>query len=242
MPTISSAQIGTQGNGSDVVLTFTAVTDEYVLVIGGGTGEGAGSSVGPITSSGTWTNIFSVDDTTGGTFGGGADFGAWYKLMGASPDSTVTLKGPGGGFDAAVYSLYVINGADTATFLDVAIQTQGPTADTSGWDGPSVTTSTDSALVFSAGFEWGGGNFNVNAAPSGYSNLQWGNPNESDRFVHGAAAKSVASAGAENPGAFTLSNQTSRHYEVTFAVRKSGGAPPVVAAVKRNLMMMGVGR
>lgn len=239
--TISSAQVGTAVDGNDVSLTFTALENDYVLIMGGGADDGAGFTAGPTDT--TYTTALSVDDTTGGpTFGGGADIGVWYKLMGASPDSAVTLTGPGGAFDAATYTLYVLTGADTATFLDGAIQTQGPTADTAGWDGPSITTSTDSCLVFTAGHEYDVANFNVNAAPTGYSNLQWGNPNETNRFIHGAAAKSVASAGTENPGAFSLSTGTSRHYEITLAVRESGGAPPAAASVIRRLAMMGVGR
>lgn len=116
------------------------------------------------------------------------NFALFYKKMGSSPDSTVTLTSTA--YDSRVY---VWRGLDTTTPIDVTITTATGTTD--NVNSPSITPISTGAVVLSLGAQTG---FSTPTAPSGYGNV--GNNN---RCV---AASKAWTSGAEDPGAWSASS------------------------------------
>lgn len=226
--------VGTAGNGGDVTLDLSSSgmqEDDIVYLFGGGSeSSDDGAEAGPSTAG--YTEIFQQDDGT-------ADFGAWRKAMGATPDTEVVGVGPGNNTNGTVYIAVIVRGADLTTPEDVTPTDSGSyTTDNSPWDGPSITTVTDGCLIISVGFD-AAGVVNANGAPSGYSNFNWGHVVETVRFSTAVATLIQSSAGAEDPGAFSDTNDTSNRWELTVAVRPDGGGG---ATTRRySLLTVGVG-
>lgn len=156
-----------------------------------------------------------------------------YKIMGETPDTSVEI--------ANKYSptcLHVWRGVDVDTPEDATATTAN------GWTGnpdcPSITTNTNGAVVIACGFV---DDDRVHAenwtAPSGYTNLAGRTTNEGGGRVlnqHSTAvmaAKTVASAGAEDPAAFS-SAADDQWRAVTVALRPAeaggGGGPDPLTA------------
>jgi hypothetical protein len=145
-----------------------------------------------------------------------------YKVMGGTPDTIITFNQdstnpPAGEYTAGI--LQVWRGLDTTTPIDAT-----PTTANSGTgmpDGPSYTTVTNGALVIVIGFLDDDNDAGNITAPSGYSNLlDHDNSGNADNATTMIASKELASAGAEDPAAFTSSTPaTDAWYAVTFALR-----------------------
>ena len=139
--------------------------------------------------------------TTGGydetTFGLGLL--AW-KRMGASPDSSAVVDITGAvGLYASAAVAVAFRGVDATTAMDATITSA--TGSSTNPDSPSITTVTDGAAVISA-FGSSVDDFTV-TAPSGYGDQV--NNAEIDTFsaAVGMAWLTKATAGAENPAAWT---------------------------------------
>lgn len=179
-------------NGGDVTLNFTAIEDDVVIVFGGHKFR-VSTNIGPTV--GGWTLIDSYADSSGGSYAG-----VWYKRMTATPDASVTNYGSGSAADAATYGCYVLRGVH-ADVIDVAA-TQG-LGTGSNPDGPSITTVTNNAWVLSL-ISNHLGSTTASAAPSGYSNLISVGAVDSNPSAVAGATIEKATAGAEDPGAFTM--------------------------------------
>lgn len=203
------------GDGSDTAVTLpgSPQEDDIVLVAGVSDLDTAPEVTG-VDSAG-YTLIY--QDT-----GSSPDTRVQYKVMGATPDTTVTLSTSGytQGRDAN-YVIQVWRGVDTANPIDVtSTNSSGTSGDP---DSPSITTTTNGALVFSFGLL---DDDDVVGSPtlSGYTNVsaqdtQFGAAGSSVMV----ASKEVATAGAEDPPAWVTTGDDAWK-AVTVALRKSGGS------------------
>ena len=219
--TLISSDEAQSNNGGDPTITFgtAPAEDDYVVLIGGHGADASVGSFGPITSG--YTAIATVTQTTSPNEHG---VGCWYKKMGATPDTTVQGEGGGDNGDGVIYFAYVLRGADLTTFLDTAAITNQDNND--AYDPASITTVTDGAWVIAiCAAHRGAGE--PSSAPTGYSNFLGAEQADTDGFDLGAATKEVASAGAEDPGAFTgFSGSSEDETEFTVAIRPAGGGGP----------------
>ncbi len=215
---IGTEQVGAEKNGNDVTLTFdgSPTEDDVVILVGGISADQAGRTVGPLTAGYTQ---FAFEDWTADE---NLATGAWFKVMGATPDTTVVGQGGGFGPLAAAYASYMLRGVDTGTVEDAAeILDAGAENDP---DLESITTATDGAWVFA--FYNKNTQLVATAAPSGYSNLATAGIVDTERCMVAAARKEVASAGGEDPGIFTHAN-ASEWKGYTIAIRPDVAAPAV---------------
>lgn len=148
---------------------------------------------------------------------------AW-KRMGATPDTTAVVAGNGTSIAGVSASVIVLRGVDITTALD-ATSTEASNAGSTNPDPPSITTVTNGAAVVALMATKV--NDSTVTAPSGYSNGTSLNSNDTSPVTTGAAWILKASAGAENPPAFT--NVSSGQWKtVTVALRP---APPAKISV-----------
>lgn len=141
------------------------------------------------------------------------NFGLYYKVMGASPDTTVTIPS----LTSVQAVVYVWRGQDVATPADATATTSTAT-NTPQANPPAITTVTNGAVViaFSAGAADG-----TWTAPSGYSNVVTRTSFLNSVMV---ASKAVATAGSQDPGQWTTTADPevfslSSSASVTFALR-----------------------
>jgi hypothetical protein len=116
-----------------------------------------------------------------------------YKVMGATPDTTVSLTGLSASGASAVAIAFRNAEYSTITTATAASGMPNP---------PSVTTTINNSVVLIVGAV-DDDSFSDTAAPSGYSNLIEQEAVGDTGMTVMAAAKTVATAGAEDPGAFT---------------------------------------
>lgn len=117
-------------NQNDLVLVFTTCQDE--------------TKGGPPSTSG-YTTISDLTATIGNL-----RFTASYKFMGATPDTTVSVPGPGTTTPGLATAALVFRGVSTTTPLDVAATTVSPTGGVP--NPPAITpTSNDCCIVVAAG-------------------------------------------------------------------------------------------
>lgn len=206
---VGTPQVGNTNNGGDVTLTFDVTPSENDVVIVYG-GAGYFSSPNPTAPGTGYTQIALYSHATN------LFFGAWYKRMGASPDSSVVCHGNGAGNAGTAYGCYVLRGVDTTTFADAAATTAGVTTGTNP-DAPSITTVTSGAWVIAVA-----GSQVYDTTPgtvSGYSNQYntAGDDTAADITVAGATLEKTT-AGAENPAAWS-SWASGNWYAISIAVR-----------------------
>jgi hypothetical protein len=190
---IGSTGTTTTSGGTNVNLPGSPTEGDIVLV-----GQGCDSQdiVAPNTSG--YTQIAS----SGG--GSAPGYELHYKIMGATPDSIVNLDAGNGTTQINAIVIQVWRGVDRNTPLDGVTPTTS-----SGGSGlpnaPSITPTTDGALVFAFGVLDDDDDPTI-TAPSTYSNLQLQISGSETGGSNGAttmlASKVVPTAQAENPGAF----------------------------------------
>ena len=190
-----TTKIGSVGNGGDVTLTFDTggnapQTGDVVILFGGRGNISDAQAWGPITSG--YTAIATINST-------GPKFGVWYKVMGATADTTVTGEGGGSGAHGVAYGAYVIDGStiDSAIFDQTAVSTGQVTQVPNG---PAIVTQTDGALVVTHAA--GGTNDMSRGTVSGYTLIPGASVNETNDFASEAAYTTVATAGTEDPPAW----------------------------------------
>lgn len=121
------------------------------------------------------------------------------KVQGASPDATAVGQGDGDTNHGMEIVGFVMRGADTTTPEDATPTTSsGSSTDP---DGPAITTVTDGAWVIS--FAASEVHDLAVTAPTGYSNSVNGSASDTNSASAAGATKTIATAGAENPGAWT---------------------------------------
>ena len=129
-----------------------------------------------------------------------------YKIMGATPDTQVTVNGSGNTANGAATVVHVWRGVDATTPMDVAA-TSATGIDVNTPDSPAITPITAGAYVLTVG----GGSRNNTAVtmttPTGYANSVSIQGNDSTISFHaGIASKAWSGSGAEDPAAWGTSS------------------------------------
>ena len=187
---VNSASNGA-ANGADFSVTLPSMQQLDVVVV---TlfGYDSGAEEVTISSSG-WTKAAEY-------YSSSIKLEISYKVMGETPDSSVAINGSTNASDAASAIAQVFRNVDVEQVLDQA--SPDPSLAGSGNpDSPSITTLTDGAWVCSCVGSFGA--LSGPSAPSGYSNDDTLQTTDSFNSSIGAASKLVATAGAENPGAWS---------------------------------------
>lgn len=213
-------QEGSRNNGNDVTLTFNvSPLEDDVVVVFGGHGEDITSLAAPTgyTQIGIHTGTIPI-------------FGAWYKKMTSSPDSTVVGSGGGDAQDGVAYCCWVLSGVDPDTPIDVTTTTAGPTAGENP-DGAAITPTTAGAWVLSMS-----GSSNNDSTPgtlSLWSNIIDKNGNDTNDLTCGGGTFPWVT-GALNPPAWSTWI-TGTWYSITAALRPA----PVSGRVMSSLAGFG---
>ena len=135
---VGTPQVGGNNNGGNVTLTFDVapVQNDVVVVLGG---HGVATITLTAPTPATYTSI--AEHT-----GSAPIFGAWYKVMGATPDTNVVCNGGTANQDSVAYVAYVLRGVDVNDVIDVTTTTAGPTTSTNP-NPPSITPTTNGAWI-----------------------------------------------------------------------------------------------
>lgn len=206
--------------GADVTVDLPAGIAENDVVVGGygEGGDGNNYDMDAVTSGYTeLADLYGNDNND-------ANFGAYWKAMGATPDSEVTFNGHGDSFVNLSATVHVWTGADTTDPIDATTTT---TTGTNGAavDSPSITTQTDGAVVISIGTHTQLAPGEPSGAPTNYGNLvDIRSPGSGIVTTTMMASREISSAGAENPGAFpdSAGGSTSAMCAATIAIKPAG--------------------
>lgn len=219
-------------NGGDVTVDISGLSlaENDVLIMTSGLGSDSGeTSTLSIQDSG-WTVLSNTshDATDRITFLCGR------KVMGGTPDSSVTINVTSGDADmghGVVVRAY--RGVDTTTPED-AITTLA-SGDDAQPDSPLITTLTDNAWVLSLNAK----NTSDNAVtvPTGYGNFQQDIGNDLFDATVSGADKTVAVKGIENPDAWSNFNNGGAWIALSVALRESGaGASSAILRRRREVV------
>jgi hypothetical protein len=201
----------TGGSGS------TAQAGDIVIVVSGWSGTVDGNP-GIATAGYTEVSDLYANDTRD------ANLSVSYKIMGATPDTTVSVNGSGGtaGANGSVAVVHVWRGVDTVTPMDVSATTATGT-NAATIDNASITPVTAGAIVLAAGLSTAAASAGDTSftAPTGYSNAVMKNGNGTSLSVQAGIASKSWSSGAENPAAWSnITTSTSDSWAaVTLALR-----------------------
>lgn len=148
-----------------------------------------------------------------------ANFSVNWKVMGASPDSSVTCLGSGSATNGAVCVVHVWRGADQTTPMD-ATDVEATGTNASNPNSGSITPVTTGATVISTGLGTHAAVDNAVTAPTGYSNQADISVDPGNAATVGISSKAWSS-GAEDPAAWTnFTTSTSDSWAaVTLAIR-----------------------
>ncbi|KPF74575.1 hypothetical protein IP68_12510 [Blastomonas sp. AAP25] len=170
-----------------------------------------------------------------------------WKLMGSTPDSTVSLSATGNAGDCGVVAIHVWRGVDATTPFDTTATTA---TRTNGWapDPPAITPVTSGAVIVAYGAGVGG----VTTAAIG-TMVGTGLSNFLTRAFASGGVRSVAigggsaawSSGAFNPAAFTISSGTdsvsNAATALTLALRPSAGDGGITGTASGSIAVTGSG-
>lgn len=184
----------TGGSGS------TALEGDIVVVITGwaSTANGnPGVTTAGYTEEPGSTDLYSNDTRD-------ANVSANWKIMGSTPDTSVTVSGFNNAANGGGTVVQVWRGVDQTTPMDATVTTTSASNQSaSSPDSPSITPVTSGAYVISAGLGTDDTTPLTKTAPSGYSNAVAVTGTGSTMSVTVGIASKAWSSGAENPAAWT---------------------------------------
>lgn len=221
-------------NGGNVTLTFSNLVDSAgagitllqndVVVCAYACSEVVDFAMS--TSSSGWTEVIEV-------YSNGSlvdtNLAAYWKLMGASPDTSFVAVGPGGTSNGTIGVAHAFRGVNTTTVED-ATATTATGVDTSIPDGASITPVTSGAypLVIGAGAASLGAAYTAGAdLSSGTNHFRTGNHAETRDIAIGMGFKSDWVSGAYDPTVWTGGNVTAGNSwaAITMALRPAPATP-----------------
>lgn len=125
-----------------------------------------------------------------------------YKVMGASPDTSVTVSGFNNAANGGATVVQVWRGIDPTTPMDATVTT-ATGGNASSPNSPSITPVTSGAVVLSTGLGTDDTTPLTKTAPTGYSNAVTTTGTGSTMSVTVGIASKAWSSGAEDPAAWT---------------------------------------
>lgn len=228
----SMAPVGAN-NGGNVTLTFTGASglltttgaeatlqqNDLVVVVGANSST---SDFAMATSSSGWTNQAETY-ANGSTYD--TNIAVWTKVMGATPDTSMVITGPGGASNATIGTAFALRGVDTSTPMDVSAILATGTATTRP-DAGSITPTTAGAwvAVCGAGSAAAGAAYtNPGDLSTTTNHFRSLNHAETNDCAIGFGLKTDWSSGAFNPSQWTggVSNAADSWAAVTLAIRPS---------------------
>jgi hypothetical protein len=203
--TLVYAEASGQPNGADAEFNLGAqslLENDVVVIVGGHAKTSADAGV----STSGYTEL--ADITTG------PRCSVSWKRMGATPDSAATVLGAADALYGNNYAIAAFRGVDTTLAIDATTTTASGTGHPNS---PSITTVTNNAVVVTA---WLCTSDPASVTqPTGYTfSDYWSSQTETNPASSGIAFKTVATAGAENPGPWTL-DETGNYIAVSVALR-----------------------
>jgi hypothetical protein len=229
----SMAPVGAN-NGNNVTLTFTGASGLLdatgaqatlqqgdIVITAYATSEV--TDVAMSTSSSGWTEVTELYENV--VSGQDTNLAVYYKVMGASPDTSFVAVGAGSASAGVIATAFAFRGVDTATPLDVASTTASGQTTTIP-NGASITPVTTGAwpVVVGAGAATTGAAYTVPAGLSATTNhFRSSNHAETVDIAIGLGIKTDWVSGAFDPAAFGggVSNASNSWIAVTLALRPS---------------------
>lgn len=126
----------------------------------------------------------------------------YYKLSGVSEGNPAFDAGSA--FTGNYGIIAAFRGVDTTTPVEAS--TVGTEGESNSPNPPSVTTLTDGAWVVALESNDDNDNTSGSPYPTGYTGIQYGDQTDGGGPGGGMAYKEIATAGAENPGTFSIAN------------------------------------
>ncbi len=231
----SSTDTSFNGGNNVVDLTSLALQEGDVVVATANIASTPSDTRTTDETTGTYTLEGEVSED-GGTAGTKQTLAVYYKRMGATPDSSVTMTYPGGASGNATSSIArAYRGVDPLVQMDASGVSDfgtGPNQPNS----PAITTVTDGAFVLSI-VSNASQDTTAGSAPTGYGNLDWIALSATHFTTQAAADKEVPSAGVEDPGPFSGFTASAGRVQIrwTIALRPEGAAPPAKEGFPRAL-------
>lgn len=240
--TFVAGAIANATNGGDVAVDLTDITglaedDLVVLIYGIGDSDGTDFDMGIASGSG-WTE---QADLFGGANAREANFGVYTKVMGATPDTTVTVDGQGG-TNAAVAAVAIgFRGVDTAAPLDGVSPTTFTSSSTMDPSPASIDYTTAGCAVVIAGASGHSQGSQTVTFPTGYTtNSAWTTGNDSNDITV-SLGHNLSPSDPESPGQITHSATDNTGYSscaVTLALKPAGAAASIVPQVMNHRRLM----
>lgn len=205
----------------------SAQTGDLVIVVTGWTSTADGN---PGVDTAGYTEINGVDYFANDTRDANVSFN--YKIMGAIPDTSVTVRGFNNAANGGATVVQVWRNADQTTPLDVAM-TAVTNNNGARPDSPSITPLTSGAVVLSAGFGTGDTTPLGFTAPTGYGNAVTAQGAGSSYGANAVVASKSWAGGAEDPAAWTGGETTTSDSRgaASIAIRP-GNNPPVLTVTQ----------
>lgn len=201
-----------------------------IVIVVSGFAQTSDDNPGPITSGYTEVADLYISDT--------ADTNASvsYKIVGATPDTSVEVGGSGSGTYGSATVVHVWRGVDQSNPMDVPVIT-ATGSNGANIDSPSITPVTDGAVVLTCGLSAHASGGSTKTVPSGYSNGVQA-VSAATRNSLAVIASKLWASGSEDPGAWT--GGTSQAFDswaaVTLALRPATtGATETHAEVSQTL-------
>lgn len=125
-----------------------------------------------------------------------------WKIMGATPDTSVTCLGSGSGTSGAAGIAYVWRYVDQTTPIDVTTTTATGT-NSAVPNPPSITPTTGGAMLTVVGAGTGAATDTAVTVPTGFGNAAHATVDPGDAIVLNMCSKQWTGNGAEDPAAYT---------------------------------------
>lgn len=199
---IGSAE-GSAANGADVTLTLPSMQQNDLVIVAYAIGDNDNVNFNMAMVTAGYTEV--ADLHSHDTFPQDCDLGVFWKIMGATPDTTAVVDGLGG-TDAAVAAVaYVFRGVDTITPMDVT-PTTATGVNSNRPNPPSIDHLNPSGILTVAvgAFSHTSGAAVTATAPTNYTGvIDASGDDTTDVTV--AIARRADPADPEDPGIFTPS-------------------------------------
>jgi hypothetical protein len=231
---VSSTCANSRDGNGDMTLTLPTTQENDLVIITYAIGDADGlefdmDAAGFLSGVG-FTEI--VDTTVNSADANEIDLGVYWKIMGATPDTSVTIDGQGGNDTSVPAVCMVFRGVDTTNPMDVIpVSTQG--SDTMHPNPPSINHNNPSGIwtviAGASGHNIGSGTFTF---PTGYTTnpVYRTHADTSDATV-GMGYRLSGVSDPEDPGVMTHSGTDNTGYSwaaATIALRPATNAVPTI--------------